>query len=321
MIRFTRRGIYCKGAGVHIDPVSPVPEALITHAHADHARRGMGRYVAHRDTIPLLHLRLGKTISAQGVEYGEVVERSGVRISLHPAGHVAGSAQVRLESGGEVCVVSGDYKLEDDGVSRPYTPVRCDVFVTESTFGLPIYRWRPQDEVMGEIHAWWEENQLSGRTSVIFCYALGKAQRLLRHLDGSRGPILAGDSIIRTTAVLARHGYPLPVPGPIDVRLPVDEVRRSLVLLSPSGLSGNLLRLISPFSATYVSGWMATQKGAGARRATKGFVLSDHADWDGLNRAVGASGAQKVFVMHGFASPFARWLREQGYQAEEVAAD
>jgi putative mRNA 3-end processing factor len=281
----------------------------------------MGMYVAHHHTVPLLHLRLGKSIRTHGLEYGEVIERKGVQISLHPAGHVAGSAQVRLESGDEVCVVSGDYKLEDDGVCRPYEPVRCNTLVTESTFGLPIYRWRPQGEIMGELHSWWGENQRRERASVVYCYALGKAQRLLRHLDGSQGPILAGENIINTTELLAHHGYPLPLPRRIDPGLTTDAIRRSLILLPPSGLPDSLLRLISPFSATYVSGWMATGKGRGARGVPGGFVLSDHADWEGLNRAVAASGARNVFVMHGYTSSFARWLRGQGYRAEEVVAE
>ncbi len=321
MIRFTRRGIFCERGGIHIDPVAPVPEAVITHAHADHARRGMETYIAHHHTIPLLRLRLGMNIRTCGLEYGEVIERNGVRISLHPAGHVAGSAQVRLEYDDQVSVISGDYKLEDDGVSVPYRPVPCDTFVTESTFGLPVYRWRPQSEILSEIHSWWKDNQRDGRASVVYCYALGKAQRILRHLDGSQGPILAGESIIRTTGALAHLGYPLPIPRLLDHRLTIAMIRQSIILLPPSALSGSLLRLISPFSARYVSGWMATGKGPGARGALAGFALSDHADWDGLCRAVVASGARKVFVTHGFASSFARWLREHGVGAEEVLSE
>jgi putative mRNA 3-end processing factor len=318
VIRFTRKGIFCEKGRIHIDPVGPVPEAVITHAHADHARRGMGVYIAHHHTIPLLRLRLGKNIRTRGLEYGEGIDRGGVRISLHPAGHVIGSAQVRLEYDGEVAVISGDYKLEDDGISAPYRPLPCRTFVTESTFGLPVYRWRPQGEVLNEMHSWWRENQRNGRASVVYCYALGKAQRILRHLDGSLGPILAGESIVRTTEVLTHLGYPLPIPRLLDHRLADTVIRQSIILLPPSALSSGLLRLISPFSARYVSGWMATGRGPGARGTSAGFTLSDHADWEGLCTAVRASGARKVYVMHGFASSFSRWLREQGIDAEEV---
>ncbi len=274
-------------------------------------------YIAHHHTLPLLRARIGATIRTQGLDYGEQIERNGVRISLHPSGHVAGSAQVRIDNGREVWVVSGDYKLEPDGVGAPFEAVPCDTFVTESTFGLPIFRWEDPSVVFDDIHRWWGNNSIRGLASVLYCYSLGKAQRLLRHLDPTLGPILAGESIVRTTNLLADVGLPLPRIDAL-VEQSHEDLRGALVLLPPSGLTPALIRRLTPFHGAFVSGWMATAKGR--KRNGSGFVLSDHADWDGLNAAVKATGARQVHVTHGYARQFSRWLREQGIDAQEVAA-
>jgi putative mRNA 3-end processing factor len=318
-MRFTPQGLWCPRAGVHVDPRARVPCAVITHAHSDHARRGMGMYIAHHHTIPLLRERIGSEIRTQGLDYGEPFERNGVRISLHPSGHVAGSAQVRIDDGREVWVISGDYKIDDDGVGIPFTPVPCDTFVTESTFGLPIYRWEDPKHVFDDIHRWWAQNSHRGITSVLYCYSLGKAQRLLRHLDPDHGPILAGASIVRTTHLLAGVGFQLPRVEEIAERSQ-PELRGALVLIPPSGLTPSLVRRLTPFHGAFVSGWMATRKGRNRNGSPGGFVLSDHADWDGLNHAVNATGARRVYVTHGYARQFSRWLREQGFDAQEAPA-
>ena len=203
-------GLYCPAGEFFIDPWRPVDRAVITHAHSDHARPGNAHYLAHRDSAELLHIRLGADISLQTLEYGEALEHRGVRISLHPAGHVLGSAQVRLECKGRVWVASGDYKLADDGTCRPFEPVRCDTFITESTFGLPIYRWPHQADLFAEINNWWQRNAASGRASILFCYAFGKAQRILRSVDSTIGPIVCHGAVEPINAVYRATGIPLP---------------------------------------------------------------------------------------------------------------
>ena len=199
-------GLYCPEGEFFIDPWRPVDRAVITHAHSDHARRGNAHYLAHRDSAELLRIRLGADISLQTLEYGEAIEHNGVRISLHPAGHVLGSAQVRLERKGRVWVASGDYKLADDGTCRPFEAVRCDTFITESTFGLPIYRWPQQADLFADINDWWQRNAAAGRASILFCYAFGKAQRILRGVDSLIGPIVCHGAVEPLNAVYRASG-------------------------------------------------------------------------------------------------------------------
>jgi putative mRNA 3-end processing factor len=318
MLVFSPRGIYCPAADIYIDPSSRVKRAIITHAHSDHARGGHAHYLAHRHSVPILRHRLGSGISAQGIEYGDSIEHNGVRISLHPAGHIIGSAQVRLQYRGEIWVVSGDYKLQNDGISQPFEPVHCTVFVTESTFALPVYRWQEQQEVYNEINAWWTENQRRGNVSVLLCYALGKAQRVLAHLDRSIGPIYAHETIETATCVLRETGISLPELVRIPGNVAHAEVQKGIVLAPPSLTGSPWLRRLHPYSLGYASGWMIAQGARQRPGINKGFVLSDHADWAGLNAAVKATGAHRILVMHGYAVPFARWLRENGYDAAEA---
>lgn len=317
MLAFSSRGLYCPAADIYIDPSSRVERAIITHAHSDHARGGHRHYLAHPHTISMLKHRLGSRISAQSLEYGASVELNGVRISLHPAGHIIGSAQVRFEHRGEVWVASGDYKLENDGISKPFEPLRCTVFVTESTFGLPVYRWQEQKEIYDEINSWWMSNQRLGKVSVLACYALGKAQRVLGHLDTSLGPIFAHETIRAATHVVRDCGIPLPEPLGIPGTISRADVQGAFILAPPSVSGTPWLAQFRPYSFGYASGWMI---GSRARRPgiDIGFALSDHADWDGLNVVVEATTAHRIFVGHGFATPFARWLREKGYDASEV---
>jgi putative mRNA 3-end processing factor len=318
MLVFSPRGIYCPVADIYIDPSSAVTRAIITHAHSDHARGGHTHYLAHRHSVPLLKHRLGSGISAQGVEYGDTIEHNGVRISLHPAGHIVGSAQVRLEYRGDIWVVSGDYKLENDGISQPFESVRCTVFVTESTFGLPVYKWEKQQEVYNEINTWWTENQRRGVVSVLLCYALGKAQRVLAHLDQSIGPIYADETIEATTRVVRENCVPLPKPVGISGNVSHDAVQRGIVLAPPSLAVSSWLDRLRPCSVGFVSGWMISQSTRRIPGVNRGFILSDHADWTGLNAAVNATGAHRILVTHGYAGQFSRWLRENGYDAAEA---
>jgi putative mRNA 3-end processing factor len=329
LIVATDRGLYCAAGEFHIDPWRGVPRAVITHAHADHARFGSEVYICHRDTAPILRKRLGD-VAIETAGYGEILTRNGVEISLHPAGHVLGSAQVRVAHRGEVWVASGDYKLENDGVSPAFEPLRCHAFITESTFGLPIYRWRPQAEVLASIDVWRRENIAAGRASVLFAYALGKAQRVLKHLDPTIGPIICHGAIESINALYRESGIDLP-----PTRLAVEienksDFARALILAPPSAAATPWLKRFGDYSDALASGWMQVRGNRRRRGLDRGFVLSDHADWPGLLSAIEATGAGRIFVTHGVVGALTRYLSEKGldarvmetaYGEEDAAAD
>ncbi len=309
-------GLYCPPGDFYIDPWRPVERAVITHAHADHARTGHGHYLAAAPAEGVLRARLGAHIALQSVPYGQEVTHNGVTVSLHPAGHVLGSAQVRLAHGGQTWVASGDYKVAPDATCAPFEPVRCDVFITESTFGLPIYRWRPDAEVFAEINAWWAANAAAGRASVLMCYSFGKAQRILSGLDASIAPIVVHSAIQTLNTAYREAGVNLPETKLVsEVADPLD-FKRAMVLCPPSAALGPWIKRFGDFSDAFASGWMQLR---GARRRgsyDKGFVLSDHADWPGLMGAIGATGASRVIVTHGSIPVMVRYLTSQGLQAE-----
>jgi putative mRNA 3-end processing factor len=319
LLVLTPRGIHCPQADLYVDPRSAVQHAIITHAHSDHARPGHAHYLTHHHSIPLLRQRFGRRIHIQGVQYGEPIIVNGVRVSLHPAGHILGSSQVRFEYGGRVWVVSGDYKLEDDSLSTSFEPLPCHVFITESTFGLPVFRWRKQEYVYQEINSWWEENQGQRLPSLLVCYALGKAQRILRNLDPSPGPIYAHDTMVAMADLYREMGFRLPEIRTITRDIQRRELQQALILVPPTFTSSTGASSLAPYANGYVSGWMALRTFRQQRLTDRGFVLSDHADWDGLNSAVRGTGAEKIVVMHGYTSPFARWLQEHGYDAREAS--
>ncbi|PWR04087.1 ligase-associated DNA damage response exonuclease [Meridianimarinicoccus roseus] len=319
-LHFTDRGLYCPAGDFHIDPWRPVPRALITHGHADHARFGHGSYLATDIAAPVLRHRLGD-IAVDTVRYGTSLTVGGARVSFHPAGHVPGSAQIRVEVAGQVWVVSGDYKLENDSLSTPFEPVRCHAFISECTFGLPVFRWRPQAEIAAQIAGWWRDCAAQGRTAVLGAYSLGKAQRLLSLLDPAQGPILCHSSIEDTTDVLRAQGLALPP----TIRATADTGAKShpgaLVMTPPSAMAGTWLKRYGPVSTAFASGWMALRGVRRRRGADREFVISDHADWDGLNRAVAATGAERVFATHGYTDVFARWLASSGIDARPVQTE
>lgn len=318
------QGLYCPAGDFHIDPWRPVERAVITHAHADHARRGHAHYLASAAGAGVLRARLGEGIALQTLAWGEVVEHRGVRLSLHPAGHVLGAAQVRLEHRGRVWVVSGDYFLSAHDEANPtcdaFEPQRCDVFVTECTFGLPLYRWRPQAEVFAAIDAWWAANAAAGRASLLLAYSFGKAQRLLAGVDAGIGPIVVHGALDAVNAAYRAHGVALPPTHAVQV-LPAADLRRALVVAPPSVRGSAWLQRLGEFSDAFASGWMHL-RGARRRQALdRGFALSDHADWPGLQRAIAATGAPRVIVTHGHEAAMVRWLREQGLQAGAFATE
>ena len=321
MLRFTKKGIYCPAGDFYIDPWRPVEKAVITHAHSDHARWGSKRYLAHHDSEPIMRLRLGQEIALQTVGYNETIFINGIKISFHPAGHIIGSAQVRIEKDGEVWVVSGDYKIQDDNVCTPFDAVKCHTFITESTFGLPVYKWQPQAIVFQDINHWWEKNQTEGKVSVLCGYSLGKAQRLLKNIDASLGKIFAHGAIWNVHEAFQQAGVELPKIIRVTSEQTKKDYENALVIAPPSVGGTPWLKRFGKLSISVASGWMQVRGQARRRNVDRGFVLSDHADWNGLLKAIKATEAEKVYVTHGFTSIFSRYLNEIGIESEEVKTE
>ncbi|HEY0857795.1 MAG TPA: ligase-associated DNA damage response exonuclease [Albitalea sp.] len=311
-------GLYCPPGDFYIDPWRPVDRAVITHAHGDHARPGNTHYLAAAPAEGVLRARLGD-ITLQALPYGQAIEHHGVRLSLHPAGHVLGSAQVRLEYRGEVWVASGDYFVSGPGdlnnTCDPFEPVRCDCFITESTFGLPIYRWCPQREVFDDIDAWWRGNADAGRASLLMGYSFGKAQRILAGVDASIGPIVVHGAVLPLNRAYRAAGVPLPPTLHLSEVSDKSLLKRALVVAPPSVHGSAWARRFGDASDAFASGWMQLRGARRRRGIDRGFVLSDHADWPGLQRAIAATGARRVIVTHGYEAVMVRWLQEQGLQA------
>ncbi|MFC5627145.1 ligase-associated DNA damage response exonuclease [Algoriphagus winogradskyi] len=313
LLIFNSKGIYCPKAQIYIDPWRPVKNAIITHGHSDHARFGHKNYLTHHSNIPIIRHRLGE-INVRGIEWNEPFHINGVTFSLHPAGHIIGSSQVRVEHKGEVWVFTGDYKTEDDGVCTPYEPIKCNTMITECTFGLPAFKWKPQADVFEEINEWWQSNKDEGKTSVLFGYTLGKAQRILMHLDPSIGKIFTHGAVENMTEIL-RPQLNMPETHLITRETSPKEILGNVVIAPPSAHGTPWMRKMVPFETGTCSGWMAF-RGARARRATdKGFVLSDHCDWQGLLQSIKESEATRVICTHGYTDIFSKYLREIGYDA------
>ena len=294
---------------------------MITHAHGDHARWGSERYLCSREGEGVLRTRLGAGAPIQPLEWGEAVTINGVRVSLHPAGHILGSAQVRVEHRGEVWVASGDYKTDPDPTCTPFELQRCHTFITESTFGLPIYRWCDDAEVFAEIIAWWRANRDAGRASVLFGYALGKAQRLLAGLAGNDvGPVYTHGAVERLNRDYRAAGIRI-VDTTYASELPRGhDFAGSLIVAPPSAAGSTWMRRFGGISTGFASGWMRV-RGARRRRALdRGFVLSDHVDWPSLTETVLATGAERVWVTHGTREPLVRWLTERGIESKAISA-
>jgi putative mRNA 3-end processing factor len=313
MVVVRKEGLYCVPGGFYIDPWRPVERAVITHAHGDHARYGHGRYLTAASGVHVLRSRLGE-IAVDGLGYGDTVNHNGVTISLHPAGHVLGSAQVRMECQGEVWVASGDYKIEPDKTCAPFEPVRCHTFITESTFGLPIYRWEPEQSIFDDMNAWWRKNAAQGRCSVIFGYSFGKAQRILSGLDPSIGPIVCHGAVEPLNRVYREGGVNLP-PTLMVSDLDKAALKGAIVVAPPSASGSPWMKRFGDYSDAFASGWMQLRGARRRRGVDRGFVLSDHADWPGLMSAIAATGAQRIIVTHGSIPVMVRWLCQQGLDA------
>ncbi len=311
----TASGLYCPVGDFYIDAWRPVGKTIVTHAHSDHVRIGSEKYLTVIDGVNVLRRRLGEGAVIDSVEYGETLEIGGVRVSLHPAGHVLGSAQVRLEYGGEVWVFTGDYKRQSDPTCRGFEVVRCDTLITECTFGLPIFRWGDAGAVIGEINQWWRENQELGRTSVLIAYCLGKAQRVLAQLNPEIGPILLHGAMLGMVEAYRESGVLLPATEHASAENAKKFKGKAMVLAPQSALSTTWVRKFAPFSDGIASGWMQVRGFRRRRSADRGFVLSDHVDWPGLMQTIEETGAKRVIATHGYTGPVVRYLNERGMDA------
>lgn len=314
----TDQGLYCSAGGFHIDPWQPVARALITHAHGDHARPGSAAYLCAAAGERLLRRRLGAETRIESVAYDAPLTIGGVRVSFHPAGHVLGSAQIRLESEAGIWVVSGDYKRAADPTCAPFEPIRCDTFITESTFGLPIYRWDETARIVSDIAAWWAGNGDAGRASLLFCYNLGKAQRLLAELMRvTDRPIFVHGMMLGMIEAYREEGVAM-----LPVRPVIEQARgrRSAavtfggeLILAPISARGTpWVRRLGEVSDGLASGLMRVRGVRRQRGFDRGFVLSDHADWPALLDTVQETGAARVLATHGHAEPLARHLAALG---------
>ena len=314
----TPQGLYCPAGDVYIDPRRRVKQALITHGHADHARWGHGLVLTSASGREIVQHRVGPKSSVSGHPFGACFRLGSARVSFHPAGHILGSAQVRIDVGGRVAVVTGDYKRGQDPTCEPFEPVPCDLLVTETTFGLPLYRWPDPAVEAQKIDAWWAENQAEGFNSLLLGYSLGKAQRLLAMLNPERGPILLHGAVLPFQKLYRGAGIDLPDANLVNAERLRETKGRALIVAPPSVVNTPWMRKLEPVRTGMVSGWMLTR---GQRRRAgydKGFVISDHVDWPELLQTVEDCGPEEVWAMHGQREAVARYFAEQGLRTKVV---
>ncbi|NBS12329.1 MAG: ligase-associated DNA damage response exonuclease [Gammaproteobacteria bacterium] len=317
LVVVTREGLYCPKADAYIDPWRPVETALITHAHADHARPGSRQYHCLASGAGLLTERV-RPDSLSTHDAHEPITMGALTVSWVPAGHVLGSAQIRLSDGEQVWVVTGDYKRTADPSCDPFEPIQCDVLITEATFALPIYRWPSMDQVMDDLCQWWDHALLKNRQPVLYCYALGKAQRIMAELAlRTTREVCIHPTIAQLLPAYLDQGIPL---CPWHVLTSGQKAPPGTLILAPPGAQGG--RLITQFRAldeAMASGWMQI-RGVRRRRAlTQGFVLSDHADWDGLLQTIKDSGASRVLATHGETRVLTDYLNRMGVEAARLS--
>ncbi|XZE18729.1 ligase-associated DNA damage response exonuclease [Pirellulaceae bacterium SH449] len=314
-------GLYCPQGDFHIDPWRPVKHAVITHAHSDHARWGSNKYLCASESVTLLQDRLGAEIEVHGMTYGEVATIGSVRVSFHPAGHILGSSQIRIENKGHVTVVTGDYKRDDDVTCQAFEPLRAHCFITESTFGLPVFRWPTGPSIAESINIWWQANQSVELTSILYGYALGKSQRVLSMLNESTGPIYIHGALHKPIDAYRRASIKLPSTQLVSQAPKDTNWSQAIILAVPSAHGTTWLNRFPKRSTAMVSGWMQIRGNRRRRSMDRGFVLSDHADWDGLLRTVEEVAPEEVWVTHGFADVFSRHLRDLGWNAKPLRTE
>lgn len=320
LVKFTKRGIYCIPGKFYLDPWLPVDYAIISHGHADHARNGMAYYLCQNDSKAILKHRLGVDIHIESLNYNEPKVVNGVQVSFHPAGHVIGSAQIRLEYKGFVVVFSGDYKVKSDYLTIPFEPVKCHEFITESTFGLPIYNWLTEEQLQKEMHDWVLKNQSHNRTSVFLGYSLGKAQRIMKLMEGV-DKIYVHSAIHNLNKAIESSGIALPETELLTYDFKKEDLQNKIIIMPPGLLGSKLLKKIPNPATAICSGWMQIRGNRRWQAVDAGFAVSDHADWNGLLSAVKATEAEKVYVTHGSQATFSKYLNEIGIPSEEVKTE
>lgn len=318
LLQSTERGLYCPTGDFYIDPQQAVQRAIVTHAHSDHARPGCRSYLAAQSSEQLLRMRMNDDAALEFLPYGKSLTINGVGVSFHPAGHILGSAQVRLEYRGRVAVISGDYKLGNDPTCESWQPVKCDLFVTESTFGLPVYRWQADETVKDSINDWWRESRDTGKCCVLYGYAIGKSQRLLASLDPTTGPIYTHGAVEKGCEAYRAAGVLLPETTYVGTVTGKNDWVGAMVIAVPSAHGTPWMRRFGLVSTAMASGWMAVRGSRRRRSVDRGFVMSDHADWPSLLTAVEACDAETVWVTHGYSAAVARFLQEKGLDARAI---
>jgi putative mRNA 3-end processing factor len=320
LIEATDYGLYCAAGDFYIDPWRPVRRAVITHAHADHARPGSAHYYTAPSGIPLLKKRLGADTPIEPLHWGRRYRFRDTEVSLHPAGHILGSAQVRVSDGSRVWVASGDFKRGHDPSCEPFEVVPCDTFISEATFAMPVYRWPAPSETAQGIHDWWQANAAEGRASVLFTYALGKAQRILAALRWlSPQTVYLHGAAVPMTRIYRHAGIAMTPTAPVSERDSSDGFAGELIIAPPSAHGSQWMRRFRRPGTAFASGWMRIRGNRRRRGFDRGFVLSDHADWPGLLRTFADTGARRILTTHGRADELVAYLREQGYQASPLA--
>ncbi len=319
LIQVTPQGLYCPQGDFYVDPWGKVERAVVTHGHSDHARLGSQQYFCSAASVPILQHRLPQAGEIRPLGFGETLQLGDATISLHPAGHILGSAQVRIAAEGEVWVVTGDYKRCDDPTCEPFEVVPCNALITEATFGAPVYQWQPGAETVGEIYQWWMDNRRAGLTSLLFCYALGKAQRVLAELRRfTDEQVYTHGAVEAITAIYRDQGVAM-LPTRVTTDLPRDHsYTGALIIAPPSAHRSVWMKRFKNVSTGFASGWMRVRGHRRRRGYQRGFVLSDHADWPGLLRTVRETGAQRIYVTHGYKDLLARYLCHEGYAAQSL---
>ena len=320
LVKFTKKGIYCIPGKFYLDPWYPVDYAIISHGHADHARWGNKHYLCHHHSKAILQHRIGAEISIESLGYDDPKTINGVQVSFHPAGHIIGSAQIRLEYKGYVVVFSGDYKTQPDFLTIPFEPIKCHEFITESTFGLPVYKWKEEKELQTELQNWVHQNQQNNRTSVFLGYSLGKAQRVMKLLENTDA-IFVHSAIHNLNNAITSSGIDLPESTLLNFDFKKADVQNKIVILPPALLGSRLLKKIPNAATAICSGWMHIRGNRRWKGVDAGFAVSDHADWDGLLSAVKATEAEKVYVTHGSQAVFSKYLNEIGIEAYELKTE
>jgi putative mRNA 3-end processing factor len=315
LLTLTKQGLYCPQADVYIDPWRAVPRAIITHAHSDHARTGNTAYLAHTQSKEVLKYRLGKKITINTLNYEQTLFVNGVKISLHPAGHIIGSAQVRLEHKGEVWVCSGDYKVIADGLTVPFAAVKCHRFITESTFGLPIYKFNKAAHDIALLQQWVLDTIAAKQNVLLIGYSLGKAQRILHAVATLGIPIVVHNNIYDCNEAVGFSNT-----GLIKHTIANKYIKVPCIIVVPPGSADAAwLKAYTPYATAMCSGWMQVRAWRRRSNLEKGFAISDHCDWPGLLQAIQATEAQHIYITHGYKAVLAKYVREQLHlQATEL---